>query len=70
MRITEYPRDEHRVQLLMLPSVWTPKRRKPVLVGEVAKDCRKIIEAKGEEKGGRIKELAIQPDPLHIFLQV
>jgi putative transposase len=70
MKITDYQRDEHRVHLLMLHLVWTPKRRKPVLVGEVAKDCRKILESKCEEKGWTIKELAIQPDHLHIFLQV
>jgi putative transposase len=70
MNITDYQRDEHRVHLLMFHLVWTPKRRKPVLVGDVAKDCRKIIEAKCEEKGWVIKELAIQPDHLHIFIQV
>jgi len=47
--MTDYQSDEHRVHLLMLQLVWTPKRRKPVLVGEVAKDYRKIIEAKCEE---------------------
>ena len=70
MEKTTYQRDEHRVHLLMLHRIWTPKRRKPVLVGEVAKDCRKNIEAKCEEKGWSIKALAIQPDHLHIFLQV
>jgi putative transposase len=54
----------------MFHLVWTPKRRKPVLVGDVAKDCRKIMEAKCEEKGWVIKELAIRPDHLHIFIQV
>ena len=39
-------------------------------MGDVAKDCRKIIEAKCEEKGWAIKELAIQPDHLHTFIQV
>jgi putative transposase len=70
MKITDYPRDEHRVHLLLFHLVWTPKRRKPVLVGEVAKDCRRIIEAKCEEKGWILKELAIQPDHLHLFIQV
>ena len=70
MKITDYQREEHRVHLLMLHLVWTPKRRKPVLVGDVAKDCRKLIEEKCEEKGWIIKELAIQPDHLHIFIQV
>jgi putative transposase len=70
MKITDYERDEHRVDLLMFHLVWTPKRRKAVLVGEVAKDCRKLIEARCEEKGWKIKELAIQPDQVHLFLQV
>ena len=40
------------------------------MVGEVAKDCRKIIEAKGEEKGWIIQELALQPDHIQLFVQV
>jgi putative transposase len=70
MKITGYQRDEHRVHLLMFHLVWTPKRRKPVLVGEIAKDCRRIIEAKCEEKGWIIKELAIQPDHIQLLIQV
>jgi len=70
MKITDYQRDEYRVHLLLFHLVWTPKRRKPVLVGEVAKDCRRIIEAKCEEKGWIIKELTIQPDHLQLFIQV
>ena len=59
-----------RVHLLKFHPGWTPKRRKPVLVGEVAKDCCKIIEAKCEEKGWIIKELAIQPDHIQLLIQV
>ena len=70
MKITDFPRDEHRVHLLLLHRVGTPKRRKPVRVGEVAKDRRKILAAKCEEKGWTIKEFVIQPDPLQLFLQV
>lgn len=66
----DYQRDEHRVHLLLLHLVWTPKRRKPVLVGDVAKDCREIIGRKCEEKGWVIRELAIQPDHIHLFVQV
>lgn len=54
----------------MLHLVWTPKRRKPVLVGDVAIDCRAIITAKCEVKGWKIKELAIQPDHIHLFVQI
>jgi putative transposase len=66
----EYLRDEHRVHLVVYHLVWTPKRRKPVLVGNVAQRCREIIEQKCEEKGWQILELAIQPDHVHLFVRV
>jgi putative transposase len=66
----EYQRDEHRVHLIVYHLIWCPKRRKPVLTGAVAKDCRKIIEAKCEEHGWHIEELAIQPDHVHLFVRV
>ncbi len=65
----EYQRDEHRVHLIVYHLIWCPKRRKPVLVGEVAKDLRSLVEAKCEEKGWEILELAIQPDHVHLFLR-
>jgi putative transposase len=65
-----YQRDEHRVHLIIYNLVWTPKRRKPVLVNAVAADCRKLIEAKCAEKGWEIIELAIQPDHIHLSVRV
>jgi len=47
----DYQRDEHRVHLLNYHFVWTPKRRKPVLVGQVAQDCQSLIEQKCLEQG-------------------
>jgi putative transposase len=52
-----YMRDEHRVHRLMYHLVWTPKRRKAVLVGAVAQDSKQLIEGKCEEKGWTILEL-------------
>jgi putative transposase len=49
--------------------VWTPKRRKPVLTGDVAQDCKALIEAKCQEYGWRVIELAIQPDHVHLFVE-
>jgi putative transposase len=66
----EYLRDEHRVHLIIYHLVWTPKRRKPVLTGEVADRCKEIIENKCREKGWEILELAIQPDHIHLFVRV
>lgn len=65
-----YQRDEHRVHLIVYHLVWTPKRRKAVLVNEVAVECRQLIEQKAQEKGWQIVELAIQPDHIHLFIRV
>ena len=65
----DYQKDEHRVHLIVYHLVWTPKRRKPILVGEIASDCNKLINDKCEEKGWKILELAIQPDHIHLFVQ-
>lgn len=69
MENNNYKRDEHRVYLIIYHLVWTPKRRKPVLVGNVAKDCKDLIEAKCKEYGWRVIELAIQPDHVHLFVE-
>ena len=66
----EYQRDEHRVHLIVYHLVWTPKRRKAVLTGPVAAECRRLIEQKCQEQGWKIIELAIQPDHIHLFIQV
>ena len=64
----DYPRDEHRIHLIVYPLVWTPKRRKAVLTGLIAKDCKALIEAKCAEQGWKILELAVQPDHVHLFV--
>lgn len=66
----EYQRDEHRIHLIVYHLVWIPKRRKAVLVGPVATDCRKLIERKCTEQGWRVLELAVNPDHVHLFVQV
>lgn len=66
----QYQRDEHRVHLIVYHLVWTPKRRRPVLIGAVAVDCRKLIQQKCADKKWNIIELAVQPDHIHLFVQV
>lgn len=66
----KYQRDEHRIHLINYHLVWCPKRRKPVLNGDVAKACRTLIEEKCVGRGWKILELAIQPDHVHLFVQV
>jgi putative transposase len=69
MKNNNYKRDEHRVYLIVYRLVWTPKRRKPVLVGDVAKDCKALIEAQCEECGWRILELAVEPDHVDLLVE-
>ena len=64
-----YQRDEHRIHLIVYHLVWTPKRRKAVLVGAIARDCRALIEQKCDEQGWAVLELAIQPDHVHLFVR-
>ncbi len=66
----DYQHDEHRVHLIVYQLVWTPKRRKSVLVNAVATECRALIERKCSERHWEILELAIQPDHIHLFVRV
>ena len=66
----EYQRDEHRVHLIVYHLIWCPKRRKAVLVEQVAARCRELLEGKCAERGWAILALAIQPDHIHLFVRV
>lgn len=48
---------------------WVVKRHKPVLVGTVATDCRKLIEAKCALEGWQILELDVQPSYVYLTLE-
>ena len=66
----DYQRDAHRVHLIIYHLVWCPKRCQAVLGGDIAKDCRALIEQKCAERGWQIVELAIQPDHIYLFVRV
>ena len=66
----KYQRDEHRVHLIVYHLIWCPKRRKPILVGNLRDRCQELLEAKCKEKGWDILTLAIQPDHIHLFVRV
>jgi putative transposase len=65
-----YQKDEHRVHYVAYHLVFSPKRRKPILTGAIADDCAQQIKNKCEEKGWKVLSLAIQPDHVHLFVQV
>ncbi len=66
----DYQRDEHRIHLIVYHLVWTLKRRKAVLVGDIQVECERLIRQTCEEHGWTILELAIQPDHIHLFVRV
>ena len=39
-------------------------------MGDVARDCRALIEAKCEEHNWHIEDLAIQPDHVHLVIRI
>ena len=65
----EYRRDEHRIHLIVYHLIWCPRRRKKVLIGDVAKDLKGLIQDKCLEYGWEILNLAINPDHVHLFIR-
>ena len=66
----DYIKDEHRVHLIVYHLIWCPKRRKPVLIDDVAKDLRTLVTQKCDQKGWIMLSLTIQPDHVHLFVRV
>ncbi len=64
----EYRRNNHSVTLLNYHFVWCPKRRKPVLTGDIAKRLQEIIFGLCTENNWRLIALEIMPDHVHMFL--
>jgi putative transposase len=67
--MSEYTHGRHAVYAIKYHLVWIPKRRKPVLVGEIAARLRAICEEVAADNGWTILELAIQPDHVHLFVE-
>lgn len=49
--------------------IWCPKYRRQVLVGEVEKRLKKVMETKAKELGVDIISLEIMPDHIHLFVK-
>ena len=64
----EYKHHNHSVGLACVHLVWIPKRRKRVLIGDVATRCREIFSELAIEKKWEIKALEIAPDHIHLFV--
>ncbi len=58
----------HAVYDLKYHFVWTPKYRKELLIGEVAKAAREILEAIAGAYGMEIDTLEVMDDHIHVFI--
>jgi len=49
------------------PFVWTPKFRRPVLAPPVGARLDKLLREKAAELDGKVIDLTVQPDHVHLF---
>jgi len=64
----EYRHESNAVSLLNYHFVFIPKRRKKILVGEIAERLQQIIHEVCDENRWRLIALEIMPDHVHMFV--
>lgn len=69
MKQDEIKHTNHAVYQVNYHCVWSPARRKKVLIGNVAKRLHELCQAVTVERGWTILNLAIQPDYVHLFVE-
>ena len=66
----DYKTHNHVKFLINYHFVWIPKRRKKVLIGEIATRTCQIFLELAIEKGWDILALEVAPDHIHLFVSV
>ena len=66
----KYWRGAHTKHRLMYHLVWIPKYRKRVLQGKIAKRLEELFRECADMNRWRIEELNIQPDHVHMLVQM
>ena len=61
--------DRQNVHLIVCHLLWCPKRRRRVLIGPGQKRLEQIISEVTGEHSWQLRELAIQPDHVHVFVR-
>lgn len=64
-----YRHNNHSVGLATIHLVWIPKRRKPVLRGDIKLRLATILESVASDKGWIIKAKEIAPDQVHLLVE-
>jgi putative transposase len=66
----EYKSNKNVVYSCKYHVVWCPKYRRPVVVGRVEKDLKRIIHEVAKERKAEIIELEVMPDHVHLLIEV
>src|SRR3990172_8614408 len=64
----EYEHAKHHVYLLNYHLIWCPKRRRPILIGQIKKRLQQVLQVKAEQMKIKIIAFEIMPDHIHIFV--
>lgn len=64
----QYRHNRHSVSLMNFHFVWIPRRRRKVLVGEVATRLEEIIKDVATDLDMNILAMEIMPDHVHLFV--
>lgn len=65
----EYQHYNHSVGLAIVHLVFVPKRRKPVLKGDIRNRLYQVWQELATEKGWNIRACEIAPDHVHLFIE-
>ena len=68
--MSKYWKGAHTRHRIMYHIVWIPKYRKRVLRGEIAKRIKELVEECADVNRWCIDEINIQPDHVHILVQL
>ncbi len=68
--VSMYWSGAHTKHRVMYHIVWLPKYRKRILKGALAKRVRELLEECAEVHRWKIEELNIQPDHVHMLIQL
>ena len=64
----QYRHDRHSVSLMNFHFVWIPRRRRKVLIGEIATRLEEVIKEVSYELSLNILAMEIMPDHVHLFV--
>ena len=65
----DYQHEQHTVHLIVYHLIWCPKRRRKVLLGQLAERLEQIVYEVAQEHDWEVIRLAIQPDHVHLFIR-